>query len=149
MPTKPQCKIGESSLRKFARKAWSVANKAWLKATSPLRKKPSKAVEVISNPVGSLPAPPEKNTIQYEKCMPSWMEAYNCATQLDYIRKVIATLKIQYQLAAKTPPSPQRTALMDSLAKAISKFVADEHQMEAALQYQTAHYLECMQGIKV
>ena len=136
MPRKPHCKIGESKSRKAARKDWAKAHRR-------------KDVGTISNPVGSLPAPPTPNTSQYGECMPSWMEAYNCAKQLDDTRKFIAALKLHYEaLKKQLPPGPQRDALLNDLAKMINGLVAKENQLTVALKYQTAAYLDCMNGMQ-
>lgn len=136
MSTKKQCEIGESKIRKVARKAWKSARRR-------------KAVGVISNPVGSLPAPPVPNAPSADKCMESWMEAYNLAKMIEDTRKLIAALKLHYEsIKQAIPPSPERTKLLTGLAQLINDTVWKENQLTTTLGYQKAAYLDCMNGMQ-
>ena len=136
MTRAPRCKIGESKARETARKAYAKACRR-------------KDVGTISNPIGSLPAPPPPGSPDAAKCMESWMECYNLAKQIDDTRKLIAALKLHYESIKFTiPASPERTKLLAYLANLINATIAKENQLVTTLQYQTAHYLDCMNGMR-
>jgi hypothetical protein len=141
MSKKKQCRIGgESKGRKAARKAWDKARKANARC---------RGIDSVSNPVGSLPAPPTPGSQQAADCMDEWMDAYNDAKDLDYVRKVIAAVKLQYAAAMKLPEGPAKTQLLKDIAKFIAEQEARARMLEVALAAQTQAYNECMEGFLV
>jgi hypothetical protein len=135
-----QCRIGgESKGRKAARKAWQKAQKPRMRAA---------AIDSVSNPVGSLPAPPTPGSQQAADCMDEWMDAYNDAKDLDYVRKVIAAVKLQYAATMKLPDSPAKAQLLKDMAKFIAEQEARARMLEIGLVAQTQAYIDCKDGIK-
>jgi len=137
---KKQCRIGdESKGRKAARKAWQKARKPRTRAA---------AIDSVSNPIGSLPPPPPPGSPQAVNCMDEWMDAYNDAADLDYVRKVIAAVKLQYASALKLPDGPAKTQLLKDILKFLAEQQDRARKLETALQMQTEAYLECIEGIQ-